>query len=107
MRKFEKEVNAQERNKLESHQQDKLRTLQGQIEHNREEMRGLMSKFTGPGRRFYEAMRQVSDQKLKDFGKRNVGEAGFFVEALTQNSSNREGYADQRNNWGKHQGRGK
>ncbi len=106
VRKFERDMNLVERVRMQEHKMNKVRNLEGQIKTNREVMDRLSQRFTPRGRRFYEAMRAAGDRRLQMFKDRNVGEPNFHVDSLSMNSSNREEYRDQRNDWGK-QGSGR
>lgn len=93
IRKFEKEVNDKERRKIDEHQGNKAKFLDHHLEGNREAMREIVSRFSPRGRRFYESMREVSEQKQKQFRGR-ANSPNFYIEAFSMDSSNRDGYHD-------------
>lgn len=105
VRKFEKEVNERDAVRAQMFADSRSKFLDGQLKENRRVMEGLVKNFTPRGRKFYEKMKEVSEaRRLRGA---NAARPAFFVEALTQDASNREGYADARNDWGRMHGNGK
>lgn len=105
VRKFENEVNARDAVRAQEFAHSRSQFLSGQLKENRRVMEGLVKNFTPQGRKFYERMREVSEAKQRRGN--NAARPAFYVEALTQNASNREGYSDSRNDWGRMHGNGK
>jgi hypothetical protein len=105
IRKFESEVNKRDRERAEKFHEAKATLLNGQLKENRRVMEELVKNFTPRGRRFYDKMREVSEAKQSSAGR--PIDPGFYIEAFTQDSSNRDGYRDAKNNWGKHTRNGK
>lgn len=107
IRKFEKDMNTVERAKIQDHARNKIRNMDGQLAENRRAMSEIVRKFSPRGRKFYEAMRAASEAKQKQFAARGLPEPNFHVEAFSQDSSNREQYRDQKNDWGRLGGKSK
>lgn len=105
VRRFEAEVNKKDREQAEKFRDVRNKYLDGQLKENRRVMAGLVEKFTPRGRKIYDQMKQVSEEKQRR-GAKDVN-PGFYVEAFTQDSSNRQGYRDKANDWGRHHGSGK
>jgi len=105
IRKFEKEVNERDRVRAQQFANSRDQFLSGQLAENRRVMDNLVKNFTPRGRKFYEKMREVSEsRRLK--GRATVTPE-FYVEAFSKDASNREGYSDARNDWGRMHGNGK
>lgn len=102
IRKFEKEINAKDRERASKFHEAKSFLLDGQLKENRRVMSELVKNFTPRGKEFYAKMKEVSERKQKQ-GGRGI-DPGFYIEAFTQDSSNRQGYRDSKNDWGRHQG---
>jgi hypothetical protein len=102
VRKFENEINLRDRARAEEFRNSRQKFLDGQLKENRRVMEQLVEKFTPRGRRFYDAMRKVSEARQQRGVKAPTPE--FYIEALTQDASNRERYMDAANDWGKMQG---
>jgi hypothetical protein len=113
IRKFEKEVNERERVKFQEHHAAQYRNLEKQLNASRDalvidektgkpigSMQDLVRNFSSRGKRFYDAMHQASQQRLREFASRSLKDANFYVEAFSQNSSNREEHRDPSNDWG-------
>jgi hypothetical protein len=105
IRKFEREVNQRDKERAEKFHSAKSFLLDGQLKENRRVMGELVKNFTSRGRKFYDKMREVSERKQKEAG-RGI-DPGFYIEAFTQDSSNRQDYRDAKNDWGRHHGSGK
>jgi hypothetical protein len=105
IRKFEKEVNQRDKERASKFHEAKSFLLDGQLKENRRVMNELVKNFTPRGKAFYDKMREVSERKQKTSGR--PIDPGFYIEAFTQDSSNRQGYRDAKNDWGRHQGSGK
>jgi hypothetical protein len=105
VRKFEREVNQRDKERAEKFHNAKAQLLDGQLKENRRVMEGLVKQFTPRGKKFYDKMREVSEAKQRNGGR--PIDPGFYIEAFTQDSSNREAYRDRANNWGRHHGSGK
>ena len=96
-RKLEKEIEQRQTVASEQFRRTRQAFLDGQLKENRRVMDHLSSKFTDRGKNFYAKMREASMAKQAQ-GPRPISPA-FYIEALTQNSSNREGYSDARTGW--------
>ena len=105
IRKFEKEVNQRDKERASKFHEAKSFLLDGQLKENRRVMAGLVKNFTPRGKEFYARMQEVSKRKQQTSGR--PIDPGFYIEAFTQDSTNRQGYRDAKNDWGRHQGSGK
>lgn len=105
IRRFEKEVNTKDREEASKFHNAKAELLSGQLKENRRVMERIVEGFSPAGKKFYEKMQQVSKAKERNAGR--PIDPGFYIEAFTQDSSNRQGYRDAKNDWGKHHGSGK
>jgi hypothetical protein len=96
IRQFEKEINQRDVREAEHFRNTRQAFLDGQLKENRRVMEGeLLPRFTQRGRKFYDAMRQVSEQRRLAGTKSSKPE--FHVEAFSMDSSNREIHTDIRN----------
>ncbi len=105
IRALEREVNAQDRIKDQSFQDARNKFLDGQLAENRRSVAAQVAGFSPRGKWFYDAIRRVSEKKR--LAGRSSSKPEFYVEAFSQDASNREGYADRANDYGKMQRSGK
>lgn len=113
IRAFEKTVNAHEGARIREATLARQRQADGQIAHNRKALFDksavghTFDQWSTKGREFYDRMREVSDKRRAETAaKSSRQEAGFHIEAFSQNSSNRIAHRDASNDWGR-SGRGK
>ena len=116
VRKFENEMNSRDRVQAKEFQNTRQKFLDGQLAENRRVVDGIangaswqgvdkdgkpvMRQGMSPrGKRFLEAMREVSRQKQER--SRSDPNPQFYVEAFTNDATNRVGYEDKLNDWGK------
>ncbi len=92
IRALEREVNSGDRIKDQQFQDARNKFLDGQLACNRESVAAQVANFSQRGKWFYDAIRRVSEKKR--LAGRSAARPEFFVEAFTQNASNREGYSD-------------
>lgn len=90
IRALEREVNAADRIKDQKFQNARNFFLDGQLKENRRCVADQVKNFSARGKWFYDAIRRVSESKR--LAGRKEAKPEFFVEAFTQNSSNREAY---------------
>lgn len=94
VRSFERHVNLKDRVEWEQRQAIREQQFSEQQSANRRELRSAMERMSQRGRDFAElAMRRNNDRKKAQFHD------GFFVEAFSQDSSNRDAYRDERTGW--------
>lgn len=93
VRSLEREVNFSNQLDAERFRASRRALTDGQLKENRRVMEKLIQNFTPRGRRFYEAMRQVSEMRQQQGSKPTRPE--FFVEAFTNNQSNRDAYYNE------------
>ena len=106
VRRLEHTINAKDAAKAEKFHDARAKFLDGQLAENRRVMEAeLLPKFSQRGREFYDKMRAASEAKQKA-GRRKITPE-FYVEALSMDSSNRTGYRDARNDWGRNHGNNK
>lgn len=119
IRKFEHEINRQETEKMAKTSYARRAYMDGQIACNREALEAgvkvcvggdtsrdpvlmRLSEFSTKGREFHAAMTQQAEIRRRDTERRQSRqEAGFHVEAFSQNASNREVHRDAANEWGR------
>lgn len=112
IRKFENEVNERDRVIAQEHHRNLEKFREGQLKENRRAMDeiasgGAWQRFnpdtnkietvhglTQRGLKFYESMKKVSEGKVHSHP-----EPSFFVEAFTQNASNRDDHRDAASGW--------
>lgn len=97
VRKFEAEVNSRDLAQSVQFSEAQKSLREGQLKENRRVMDGLVKNFTPRGKRFYDQMREVSEKKSAS--GHNRPDPSFFVEAFSQNSSNREDHRDAASGW--------
>lgn len=105
IRAFEKEVNTRDQERADKFRAARSQFVSGQLAENRRVMDHLIQNFTPRGRKFHDKMREVSERRRLAGAKQVHPE--FVIEAFSQDASNREGYRDQRNDWGRMHGNGK
>lgn len=105
IRALEREVNARDRETDQKFQSARGQFLDGQLAENRRVMAAKVAGFSQKGRFFYDAMRKASEAKR--LAGRGSSKPEFYIEAFSQNASNREGYSDARNDFGRMHGSGK
>lgn len=105
VRKFESEMNARDQVQAQKFQQGRGAFLDGQLKENRRVMDHLVKNFTPRGRMFYEKMRAASE--AKQAAGRSSANPAFYIDAFSNDASNREGYADKANDYGRMHGNGK
>jgi len=99
VRKFEKDMNSRDREQAEKFRGVRGQFLDGQLAANREAMKELVKRFTPRGRFFYDKMREASEAKQKQ-GAKDVRPA-FYIDAFSNDASNRESHFDERNQHGR------
>ncbi len=114
VRQFEKEVNIRDSETANKFQDSRAAFLDGQLKANREAVEKIIAGGTWEGtdeqgriverrgmsergRKIYDALRKASEMKQAQ-GRKNTNPE-FFVEAFTQNASNREDHRDARTDW--------
>lgn len=116
VRKFEQEVNHRENAILEKDAYNRRVTMDQEIISNREALRDgvrvrdrenpdrikvmRLDEFTAKGREFHDHMAREADARRARNHSKARKEAGFRVEAFSDNSSNREAYRDAANRFG-------
>lgn len=90
IRALEREVNSQDRITDQKFQDVRNKFLDGQLAENRRSVAGQVQNFSARGKWFYNAIRAVSEKKR--LAGRSSSKPEFFVEAFTQNASNREAF---------------
>lgn len=105
IRALEREVNASDRQKDQQFQSARNKFLDGQLAENRRSVAAQVANFSPRGKWFYDKIRKISEQKR--LAGRSSAKPEFFVDAFSQNASNREGYSDARNDFGRMHGNGK
>jgi hypothetical protein len=93
-------MNRKETEKLQENQSNKRAFLDAQLAYSRECVAPAVANFSPKGKAFYERMREVSEQKQKEFASRSTREANFHLEAFSMDSSNRDPHRDSSNDWG-------
>lgn len=116
IRKFEKEINDRDQVQAKEFQNSRQKFLDGQLTENRRALNAILAggKWDGvdkdgkpvtrqgmspQGRKFYEKMREISMQKQQK--SRSNPNPAFYLDAFSNDSSNRESYRDQQNDWGR------
>lgn len=94
IRALEREVNTRDRETDMRFQDARNKFLDGQLACNREAVATQVAGFSQRGKWFYDSIRRVSEKKR--LAGRSAAKPEFFVEAFTQNSSNREEYNNGR-----------
>jgi len=111
IRKFEGEMNRKDASAAADFHAAQQSYRAGQLAHNREQLaRGFathdeagrpvtvsLDKFSPRGREFYEAMRKQSDARTH-----RAARPEFYIEAFTQNASNRDDHHDPSVSYGIH-----
>lgn len=75
----------------------------GQLKENRRCMEKIVAGFTPRGKKFYDAMRKVSEMRQRQGPKATNPE--FVVQAFSYDASNREAHFDERAEFGRRGGR--
>lgn len=116
VRKFEKEMNDRDRVQAQEFSNTRQKFLDGQLAENRRVVDSIVKGATWQGvdqdgrpvtrqgmsphgRKFLESMRQVSLAKQQS--SRHTPDPAFYIEAFSQDSSNRVEYQDALNDWGR------
>lgn len=94
IRALEREVNAQDRQTDQKFQDVRNKFLDGQLAENRRSVAAQVEGFSARGKWFYDAIRKVSEKKR--LAGRSSSRPEFYVDAFSQNSSNREEYNNGR-----------
>lgn len=94
IRRLEHEVNSADRIKDQQFQDARNKFLDGQLNENRRSVAHQVENFSARGKWFYDAIRRVSEKKR--LAGRSSARPEFYVDAFTQNASNREGYDNGR-----------
>ncbi len=117
VRRFEREVNAVEGARIRKDDYNRRVTMDQEIISNREAIReGVqvrdrenpdrvrtmrLEDFTPRGKQFYDHMSREADaRRARNHAKAGKG-PGFFLEAFSQDASNREAHRDRSNDWGR------
>lgn len=103
VRNLEKEVNRGDREKAERFRISRQTLTDGQLKENRRVMDNIVKGFSPRGRKFYDAMRRMSERKQQLGPKQTNPE--FVVDAFSRDASNRDDYYDERMSHGSHKGR--
>lgn len=115
VRQFENEMNARDRVQAKEFQNTRQKFLDGQLAENRRALDAIANGGTWQGvekdgtpvtrqglspkgKRFLDAMREVSRQRQER--GRSDSNPQFYVEAFTNDASNRVRYEDKGNDWG-------
>lgn len=98
LRKVEKEMQRHDESLASKFRSARQTLTDGQLKENRRVMEGLVKNFSSRGKRFYDAMRKVSEARQRR-GPAPTDPRSYF-EAYTQNSSNRDAYYDEHNQHG-------
>jgi len=93
VRKLEREINSQDRKKADRFREARSKFLDGQLKENRRAMETLVERFSQRGKRFYDMMRQVSEDRQKN-GLRNTNPE-FYVDAFSMDQSNRDSFYNE------------
>ena len=94
IRALEREVNSRDRMADQKFQDARNKFLDGQLACNREAVAAKVAGFSQRGKWFYDAIKRVSEKKR--LAGRSAANPEFFVEAFSQNASNREEYNNGR-----------
>lgn len=94
IRRFEREINQQERAIHDDHQAREEHALTPDRSARRAEVRDAMRRMTPLGRDFARLAMKRNDER-----PRGNFDAGFHIEVFEQDSSNREPHCDQRTDW--------
>ena len=98
VRRFEREVNAKEREKAGQNHASQAFISASERRDRREKFIELKKTFSKRGQQFADAMMKARDMHRSRL-ERPVGDPNFHVEAFSQNSSNREQYNDRATGW--------
>lgn len=101
VRRFEREINSSERGKIEKADYNRQRNMDLVVAANREDVRGVVEKFSPRGRKFYDLMREAADARRAEIRSRGTKGPEFHLEAFSFDSSNRDAYRDSQNEWGR------
>lgn len=99
IRKLEREVNHHEDEKSEEFRLAKANHFRQKMKEQRDSISAIVAKMSPRGRRFYEAMREASDARTSKKERGHAPSSNFFIEAFSQDASNREAYRDERTGW--------
>jgi len=103
VRALEREVNRGDREKAERFRISKSVLTDGQLKENRRVMERVVQNFSPRGKRFYDAMRKMSERR-QQLGPKAISPE-FVVDAFSNNQSNRDGYYNESIEHGSHRGR--
>lgn len=103
IRKVENRMNTQEQEKADKFRSARQTLTDGQLKENRRVMEKLVAGFSPRGKKFYDAMRRVSELRQQQ-GPKETKPVGFF-EAFSMDASNRPDYYNERIEHGSHKGR--
>lgn len=94
VRQIEKEWGEKDQKEANQFRASRQFLTDGQLKENRRVMESIVrDRFTPNGRKFYEAMRKVSEEKQR-LGPKSTSPAAYF-DAFTNNTSNRESFYDE------------
>ncbi len=103
VRRVENQMNSQEQEKADKFRSARQTLTDGQLKENRRVMEGLVAKFSPRGKKFYEAMKRVSEARQQQ-GPRETKPVGYF-DAFSNDQSNRDEYYNESIEHGSHRGR--
>lgn len=94
VRKFEREVNGKERARWDEHRERVARAAEESTRARRSELLDAMQHMSPYGRDFARQAMDANDRKSA-----GSYDAGFHIEAFSQDSSNRAPHRDERTGW--------
>lgn len=102
VRALEREMNTRERARAEEHIMREESAFRAGREERRSELASAMVRMSPYGRDFARHVMKAMDERRHQ--RRHIPDPGFFVEAFSQDSSNREAHFDASTGWQRRKG---